>query len=773
MAKKNEILLSIALEGDQDVKSKLQAVGEAGKKSLADTEKKIGEAGSRIGKQLAEPLGKVGEALSPLLEEAGFARLGGLLGGGGLFARFSGAAGPAAAVAALSGLALHLAKVSEESERADARLKAFGGGGKALDQLNESAKTLGTSPSSLQGGFEDFLAARRQRQGLDPRIIHPPGYEPTGNEQPLPQVFTGGKLTSGPLATNEEFLAAQRTLLAGSKVDKTPTDQATGAINQLLGSLYQEHSIGTDRFTGQEKTAPGLTAEAVRQFQKTSPDDANRLARVSGNIVGRGFGNADELAAFLDKRDSRGLLSPIAPDKVISSLAKEEPRALQDAKAAHGVTDAFEGLRASAGRLDDAFGKAAGGQVNKALTDTLDTVTGGIGKAADVIERNKGAIEKGATIGRDLGNKTPVPFAGAGGAVIGGLAGGVVGIAGDVAKEVLSTEAAGFLSKALTNPAAIPGNVPAPVGPNQLTPEGLASTKIPSPLDLFRGPAQETAPAPAQPVPPPFLPDRTLDGWPIAPPQQPAPLTPEQTQPVAPPQQFGDIGNAIGDALRGLFQAVTDKASSFAPPQDTKVNGPVDSLGIRGEGPQDTTSNVAELNGAASEATESLKQLASAASSASGSVGSSAPATATVQAAGGGLVQWLDSGGDVAGAGTATSDSIPAMLSDGEYVIKASSARKLGRGMLDHLNAGGGYADGGAVARKLAAVRRKYASGGAVNPSADSPDALPSGSYDVTPTDDGGAIINGVYYGAGAPLLQNPIIQKALQSARAAARDAP
>jgi hypothetical protein len=216
----------------------------------------------------------------------------------------------------------------------------------------------------------------------------------------------------------------------------------------------------------------------------------------------------------------------------------------------------------------------------------------------------------------------------------------------------------------------------------------------------------------------------------------------------------------------GLFQAVTDKASSFAPPQDTKVNGPVDSLGIRGEGPQDTTSNVAELNGAASEATESLKQLASAASSASGSVGSSAPATATVHAAGGGLVQWLDSGGDVAGAGTATSDSIPAMLSDGEYVIKASSARKLGRGMLDHLNAGGGYADGGAVARKLAAVRRKYASGGAVNPSADSPDALPSGSYDVTPTDDGGAIINGVYYGAGAPLLQNPIIQKALQSAR-------
>lgn len=59
-------------------------------------------------------------------------------------------------------------------------------------------------------------------------------------------------------------------------------------------------------------------------------------------------------------------------------------------------------------------------------------------------------------------------------------------------------------------------------------------------------------------------------------------------------------------------------------------------------------------------------------------------------------------GGAIAGPGTGTSDSIPAMLSDGEYVIKASSAAKLGTRFLDAINAGGMpatvfRADGGSV----------------------------------------------------------------------------
>ena len=45
-------------------------------------------------------------------------------------------------------------------------------------------------------------------------------------------------------------------------------------------------------------------------------------------------------------------------------------------------------------------------------------------------------------------------------------------------------------------------------------------------------------------------------------------------------------------------------------------------------------------------------------------------------------------GGYISGPGTATSDSVPAMLSDGEYVIKAASVNKFGQRFLDSINAG-------------------------------------------------------------------------------------
>jgi len=45
-------------------------------------------------------------------------------------------------------------------------------------------------------------------------------------------------------------------------------------------------------------------------------------------------------------------------------------------------------------------------------------------------------------------------------------------------------------------------------------------------------------------------------------------------------------------------------------------------------------------------------------------------------------------GGYITGPGSSTSDSIPAMLSNGEFVVKASSVAKYGRGFLDAVNAG-------------------------------------------------------------------------------------
>ncbi|MFJ8208092.1 phage tail tape measure protein [Streptomyces sp. NPDC096033] len=56
--------------------------------------------------------------------------------------------------------------------------------------------------------------------------------------------------------------------------------------------------------------------------------------------------------------------------------------------------------------------------------------------------------------------------------------------------------------------------------------------------------------------------------------------------------------------------------------------------------------------------------------------------------AGGGVPRRFPIGGSVTGPGTSTSDSIPALISNGEYVVRASSVRKYGLGLMHQLNAG-------------------------------------------------------------------------------------
>jgi tape measure domain-containing protein len=70
-----------------------------------------------------------------------------------------------------------------------------------------------------------------------------------------------------------------------------------------------------------------------------------------------------------------------------------------------------------------------------------------------------------------------------------------------------------------------------------------------------------------------------------------------------------------------------------------------------------------------------------------------------------GSVQKFNTGGSVWGAGTGTSDSIPAMLSNGEFVIKEKVAKQ-NRGLLEQLNQTGKipkFADGGPIGRSSSA----------------------------------------------------------------------
>ena len=84
-----------------------------------------------------------------------------------------------------------------------------------------------------------------------------------------------------------------------------------------------------------------------------------------------------------------------------------------------------------------------------------------------------------------------------------------------------------------------------------------------------------------------------------------------------------------------------------------------------------------------------------------------------VKRASGGIVKNFGPGGGVYGPGTGTSDSIPAMLSNGEYVIRAASVKAVGTPLLDTIN---NLANGGMARYNVPSMsnggRIRYADGG-------------------------------------------------------------
>jgi TP901 family phage tail tape measure protein len=86
----------------------------------------------------------------------------------------------------------------------------------------------------------------------------------------------------------------------------------------------------------------------------------------------------------------------------------------------------------------------------------------------------------------------------------------------------------------------------------------------------------------------------------------------------------------------------------------------------------------------------------------------------------GGMISHYEPGGKVTGPGTGTSDDIPAMLSNGEYVIRAKAVKALGVDTLDKMNHAEKFGVGG-FARRFAngGIVNKYAIGGEVDGAAD------------------------------------------------------
>lgn len=188
------------------------------------------------------------------------------------------------------------------------------------------------------------------------------------------------------------------------------------------------------------------------------------------------------------------------------------------------------------------------------------------------------------------------------------------------------------------------------------------------------------------------------------------------------PGSGGGDGDTGENPLAGFDSALTGATASIG--ELTKTTGGANSIIGTGTGIMSTYNGINSLlagttkpaEGAATTAvTVALTTLATAATTAS--LALSAMAVKSSFGLGffakGGLVK-AAGGGAIRGAGTGTSDSIPAMLSNGEYVLTARAVERLGEPFLNALNSGDlpGYNDGGVVAPDYAAVSVKPLGGG-------------------------------------------------------------
>ena len=170
-------------------------------------------------------------------------------------------------------------------------------------------------------------------------------------------------------------------------------------------------------------------------------------------------------------------------------------------------------------------------------------------------------------------------------------------------------------------------------------------------------------------------------------------LDPEDPNFPRPPATLGRRGGQRADLsdpstlFAGLKDAIDPIATQFAD-LGKSVQGLISGTASAGEGLVSTGEKAQDTSQAAQDTTSGFDQLKAVAQQLAQVFGQDAQSAQ--QAAGGGLIT---------GPGTATSDSIPARLSAGEYVVRAAAVRHIGVPALHAINSMRHFALGGLVER--------------------------------------------------------------------------
>ncbi|WP_375782916.1 hypothetical protein ACE10Z_23670 [Bradyrhizobium sp. Pha-3] len=726
-----DIKQRISLDGADDVASKLKKIGDTGSdafKKLKEYSDRGGEGFSKFGREtedleIGEKLKETLHTLHPVLDEAGLG-----LENLGAFARLAGA-GMLPLGAALAGSVLvGLAKVGEETDRTKSRLKGLGAGEGGFEDLSKQAKALGVEISSLQPRYEKFISFQQRSLAGNRSISHPPNFVPGEAEETAAGVrVLGGSGTITP-PSKDSFQQFDKALFEEIRRDVGSADDAGKIADEFEQSLYEK----------------GLTPDALKSLQGSAPNAADFVTKSLTGLLGGGFSNPNELATRLQRGDRQ-----VSATDLINEGAKNVGRADKDAEAARGVTAAFEGLKASAGRLAEELGGDRG------ITHAVDGLTHVIDQATEHVDQflhprdyEPGGPKFTGPVSSSEQKEYNKPD------II------------DVGKALLTGQAddrfkdsnAIAVAKALHN---------GPTGLQKTPDEGLR--------DLIDA-AHQPGAINQQQLP---LLNETNRGSGVS-----TNLSPDETGPWA-------AGSAAFEAAQKALANQPQGKSALetwpAPPPPEKHSEAEGSTAIASLGSlfqqagadssQAIRDGFGQSQQAEQEQTGILQQILSAIAAlvnkanppntrVDGDVG-----TIGVRGATGGLIRALADGGRIdalggghlSGPGGPTGDKIPLWGSAGEVMIKASSVNKIGADRLLEINEHPErfFAEGGVT-------RTGRDNGNASSTVGNARSSLGPGQHSVLyDPQSGGAYVDGLLHLPGDPLLNDPIVRKGMEESKA------
>ncbi len=764
------INIRIGLEGDAEIKKKLDNINDHGKKFGQDISKSLNQAvgtnpalgkafgaeeGVERGRVAAERLREVIHTLHPILDSAGLG-----LGNLGAFARVAGAGMGFLGAAIVGSVLVGLAKIGDEADKAKRRLDLLtsagkGGGPSQAEHLNEAAKQLGVLPSDIAPAAETLFKYRQNITAQDRNVIHPPGFVAGPNQEAASQVqiFRPGQSSPGGAPTGETIITALKAAVEAGRIDRSTPKEASAAFN--------------DFFEASSKGKGLVTVQALDQLQKASPSIANAVAQgASGTGVG---GTGQTFADFAAFRKFIAQGGQQTGGAALAGLARVEPQIRdQAAKVPVNLTEALGRVEAKSHGLAEELGNAtirAAKFLNQTPAEAYKS--SGLEAAANA----PGAV-----------SQQQKPF-------------------------VQETNRGSAISTALKpeevpNPVLAAPVVAAPAAPAPTTtviPAAAAQTPVitpalPSEPVATGDPQYDEAVRRGRLAKKTGTPDETPLFTPLAHPKTPSigPRSEAAVGPLSeaagvahPPQQVADLSSVLQSVVSGLADIARNKDTNIANPAAIGVRGdlapPNAGVPPSAAPPGGASQEVASLAPAANTAQAALSSLTQAVAAdvqrldANQTPAASQPPIAHA-AEGGSIVRMADGGearlnvspgGHLSGPGTGKSDSIKADVANGEFVVNAEdTARNLP--LLHDVNSGkvrdGQYVGGGRVSSP--SDGKHFAAGGQIN----APDHLSQGPHQITydPVT-GGAYIDGALHLPGDPLLNDPIVKQEIEASIAGA----